>query len=360
MAQVVIGNNTVGSFLKVFLGASASYLFFYYVVFESGLGVHRLFKFYLTGALFCSGFGIFQLISWFIGFEIGYNLTWILSSWGVIPGGVFGIRISTFFGEPTYYAMFLSGALFVAIHDIIYASKAYFFNRIQSSVVIVGLYISFSGTIVGTIALSILLLALNYGPLRYLLFGIPLAAILLIQVVTSTDEFSGRLQGTFNIFIDAPNRPFNVLDYHGSSVILYNNFFIAKENFKRNFLFGSGLGSHPIAVEKYSLTKDVKIFGFNLNTKDANSMFNRLMSETGLFGLGLFGLLLYRGFHRKNDKLSPEKRELWIISSACFIIIIVNLVRQGHYFLNGFPFYVWLYYKTFIDAQKLAEGSDNS
>lgn len=89
-------------------------------------------------------------------------------------------------------------------------------------------------------------------------------------------------------------------------------------------------------------------------------MFNRLMSETGLFGLGLFGLLLYRGFHRKKDDLQGEYSELWIISTACFIIIIVNLVRQGHYFLNGFPFYVWLYYKTFIDSQQGAIMSDNT
>src|SRR5690606_15897113 len=128
--------------------------------------------------------------------------------------------------------------------------------------------------------------------------------------------------------------------YHGSSVILYNNFHIAVENFKRNPIFGTGLGSHPTAFDKYSLTKNVSTAGFDLNKQDANAMFNRLLSETGLFGLGLFIFFILFRFVRKDR----SENKLWIISSACLVVILINMGRQGHYFLAGFPFYFWMFY----------------
>ncbi|MBC7412858.1 MAG: hypothetical protein H7331_10455, partial [Bacteroidia bacterium] len=33
----------------------------------------------------------------------------------------------------------------------------------------------------------------------------------------------------------------------------------------------------------------------------------------------------------------------WIISGALLVMILLNLLRQGHYFLFGFPFFVLLY-----------------
>lgn len=353
VSHSLIGNNSLGSFFKVFVGLSASYLFFYYVVFQVGLRLHTLFKFYLAGGLFCALVGIGQVLSFFVGFRPGYDFSWILDTWGVVPGGLFGIRVSTFFGEPTYHAMFLSGAVFVALHDLLYRKKQYFFNGLSASLMIIGVYVSFSGTIIGSLVLSVVLIGLNYGFIRYAIFGFPVAAIILIQLVQSSDEFRRRYEGTVNIFIDSPTEAFNVFKYHGSSVILYNNFYIAKENFKRNFLFGTGLGSHPVAVEKYSLTKDVKTKGFTLNTKDANSMFNRLMSETGLFGLLLFSFILVKFFvSRKREE--PEDDYLWLISSACLVVIFVNLLRQGHYFLNGFPFYIWMYTRSYLEREKSA------
>ena len=46
----------------------------------------------------------------------------------------------------------------------------------------------------------------------------------------------------------------------------------------------------------------------------------------------------------------------WIISGAILTMIVVNLLRQGHYFLNGFPFFIWLYYFNYVNAQKYKQG----
>ena len=38
--------------------------------------------------------------------------------------------------------------------------------------------------------------------------------------------------------------------------------------------------------------------------------------------------------------------EHWIISNSLMLIVVLYLLRQGHYFLNGLPFFMWLYYYT--------------
>jgi hypothetical protein len=109
-------------------------------------------------------------------------------------------------------------------------------------------------------------------------------------------------------------------------------------------LFGTGLGSHPTAFDKYSLTNLAGAVDIDFNKMDANSMFLRLMSETGLYGLSVMMLLLFKCWvfrHMTSD------REIWVMSNSLVLIIILFLARQGHYFLNGFPFFLWLYYYTY-------------
>lgn len=346
--HIVIGNNFALPFFKVFIGAFASYYFFYIVVIELKYNLISIFKVYLYGALVLTSISVIQFIAFVTGLDGGTGPFFFFGAFPPYTGtGGFGIRISTFFGEPTYFAMFLSGAVFVAIHDLLFMKNRFYFKPFHAIIVVVGVYFSFSGTILGTIGLSFLLIGLNYGLFRYFIILVPVAALILFQVIGSSVDFSTRYEGTLNIFLDNPEEKLDVFEYHGSSVILYNNFHVALENFKKNPLFGTGIGSHPIAFEKYSLTKNVKVFGFALNTKDANSMFNRLMSETGLFGLGLFILFLIGRFVKKSD----QSNNLWIISSACLVVIVVNMGRQGHYFLAGFPFYVWMYYAAWKESK---------
>lgn len=359
LAQVLLSNNTLFDFLKVFIGTVTSYLFFYYVVIAMDLNLKGLFTIYLKGSLFSASIALFQMLSYLIGFEAGYDLSWIHRTFTPVPGGLFGIRVGALFGEPTYLAMFTSGAVFVAIHDFLYPKRSFYFSRLKAALMIIGVYASFSGTLVGTMVLSVILLGINYGFMRYLLIGFPLATILLILVVTRTDDFQQRYSGTLGLFLDAPSEEFNVFQYHGSSVVLYNNFFIAKENFKRHPLFGTGMGSHAIATDKFSLTKNIKTKGFSLNTRDANSMFNRLMSETGLFGLGVFVFILLSFFVRRPSD-DQDEEVFWLISSACLVVILINMLRQGHYFLNGFPFYVWVFIRAYKESTNQRVGLRSS
>jgi hypothetical protein len=82
----------------------------------------------------------------------------------------------------------------------------------------------------------------------------------------------------------------------------------------------------------------------------------RLMSETGLFGLSVFLIIMIKCYVKRNSNYLSYH---WLVSNAILIMILLNLFRQGHYFLNGFPFFVILYYynaasyKNYVEEQKL-------
>ena len=67
------------------------------------------------------------------------------------------------------------------------------------------------------------------------------------------------------------------------------------------------------------------------------------MSETGLYGMVVILLLLFGSWV---FSWQAVEKEYWLISNACALIILLYMLRQGHYFLNGFPFFLWLHFYT--------------
>lgn len=90
------------------------------------------------------------------------------------------------------------------------------------------------------------------------------------------------------------------------------------------------------------------------NTADANSLFVRLMSETGLMGLGLFFTFLFKNLTGRSGYDDPETRDYTLLNQGIFIWFVVRLVRTGNYFGNGFFLFFFMYYfsKKFIDRKK--------
>ena len=260
-----------------------------------------------------------------------------MNKWGSILGGNFGIRINSVFGEPTYLAAVLSSAFFVSLYNI-FQSSTYYLSRLQSIVIIVVYILSFSGLGQAGIFLCLIFLAFSFGILRYIYIFLPIGIIAFNLLYANSKDFSERYDSTVDLFLGSGK--FELGKTHGSSFILYNNYKVATENFKRNFIFGSGIGSHPVAFDKYSTAKHIRVIGFDLNGADANSMLLRIISETGLFGVVIFLYIIYKCYVRRIEGNSSNH---WLISNAILVMILLNLFRQGHYFLNGFPFFVLLY-----------------
>lgn len=335
--NIVMQNNTPSLFFKVYTGLALSYFFYYYVVVEFNYNVEKLFKWYLKGAYFVSLLGLAQFVFFQVGFEWGYRFGYVFNKWGISPGGTFGIRVNSVFAEPTHLAAVLSTAFFVAIYDL-FRRKHLYLYRYQSLVIIAVYLLSFSGLAQAGIFLTVIFFAISFGLIRYFVVTIPVAIILFNVLYNNVTEFKERLDSIVSLW---SGNKFELGKTHGSSFILYNNFIVATENFKTNFVFGTGIGSHPIAFEKHSIGKEIDTWGFNLNSADANSMFLRLVSETGLFGVLIFLIIIVKCYVVRGE--NPTSNH-WLISNALLIMILLNLFRQGHYFLNGFPFFVIMYY----------------
>jgi len=350
--NVLMRNNTNALFFKVFTGLTLSYFFYYYVILEFDYNVEKLFKWYLLGAYFTGLIGLMQFISFQIGFTPGYNFSWVLNKWGVIEGGNFGIRVNSIFAEPTYLAATMSPAFFVSLHNL-FRKENYYLSKFRSLVIILVYFLSFSGLGQAGIFLSLIFLAINFGLIRYVLIVIPAVLILFNALYTNVSEFRERYDGIVGLF---SGEEFKLGQTHGSSFILYNNYTVAMKSFSSNFLFGTGVGSHPVSFEKYSLAKNFKVSGFNQNSADANSMLLRLISETGLFGVLIFMVIIFKCYVRRNEHYDSYH---WIVSNGILVMILLNLFRQGHYFLNGFPFFVILYYYNSVSYKMYLEtGKD--
>lgn len=356
--NIFIGNNTFALFIKVFAGLFLSYFFYYYVVIEFNNDVEQLFKWYLKGAYIAALIGMVQFISYQVGFTPGYNYRWILNKWGFIPGGNFGIRINSVFGEPTYLGAVLSTAFFVSFYNML-RRESYYLSKFQSMVIILVYILSFSGLGQTGMFLTLIFLAINFGLLRYIAIFIPLLMILFNIMYTYVRDFRERYDSLIELFLTGK---FHLGKTHGSSFILYNNYNIAITNFKHNFLFGSGVGSHPVAFKRFSLAADFKVYGFNLNSADANSMLLRLISETGLFGVLIFLFIIVKCYVKRDEN---QESYHWLVSNSILVMILLNLFRQGHYFLNGFPFFVILYcfnsvsYKNYVASLQAASPEDD-
>lgn len=348
IGNIFSGDNTAAQFFKVFTGLMLSYFFYYYVIVEFNFDIEQLFKWYLKGCYIAAIIGVIQFISFHLNFKPGYDFRWVLNKWGVIPGGNFGIRVNSIFGEPTYLGAVLSAAFFVSFYNI-FRKVPYYLTRFQSIIIIVIYILSFSGLAQVGIILSLIFLASSFGFVRYIVIFIPLGILVVTFMYNNIRDFRDRYDSLIDLFTHGK---FVLGQTHGSSFILYNNYRVALENFKTNFLFGTGVGSHPIAFEKYSIAKEIKVYGFNLNSADANSMLLRLISETGLFGVGIFLVIMLKCYVKRDVE---NESFHWLISNSILIMILLNLFRQGHYFLNGFPFFVLLYYFNWVAHNKYLE-----
>lgn len=337
LIYIQLGENETGLFMKIFIGFFSAVLFYRYVLESFEFDVDELFALYLKGSYIVSIIGLVQIVAYLGGIGPLYDYSWILNKWGNSPGGI-GIRLNSIFSEPAYFAGVVGPAFFVSVYTLIFR-KYDMLKRQQAIAIIVAYALTFSSLGIISVFVSIFLLLLNFGFIRYAIIVVPLMLVGYNYAYENIEEFRERVDGTVNVFSNESARDINKV--HGSSFVLYNNYVIATENWRRNIAFGTGLGSHPIAYDKYSLTNTPGMIQITFNKADANSMFLRLLSETGIYGVSVMLWLVFFNLVPRNQS---ENDRNWLMSNAILVVILVYLMRQGHYFINGFPFFLWMYY----------------
>lgn len=352
---VMTGDNKAFPLIKVWGGIFLSYSFYYMYLKHMKFQVFKIMELYMHGAYVCGIVAYIQQFFFKLHFRYGYNFNLFLPGykWGVLNDteGVAGLgRAASLISEPSSYAMVAAPAVFVVFCSLIYKDlKLPYLNGWQKFTIVAGYLLSLSSTAFIGLGIMALLILINTASFRQVL----LASILFVGVgylVLNYNEAFSRKFSTLksltsvdiNKIIDKSTGLINQ-EYYNSSIILYANFDVALKNFKKHPLFGTGIGSHPVAFKKYSFFRFLREeYQNNVNDQDANSLFNRLMSETGIAGLGLFLYMILKFYiHKRNSKGDDR---YWVFNNAFLIIVILFFIRQGNYFFTGFPLFVWMYY----------------
>ncbi len=373
--NVYIGNDTFGNFFKIFANLAVNIIFYRYVITYYDYDIKRIFQLYMKFAFIVAVLGLFQWVSYLIGFKYGYNWHYILplNKWMVNFGGI-GIRINSTFSEPSYFGTIMAPAFFMAFYELLF-NREKFQARQKSLIIVITYILSFSSLAFLGVFLAVIFIAANFGLVRYVLVAVQLVFVLYFVAYNNSKDFKSRVDGMKALFIDriietelsgdmkTATRIYKVSKVlpkiHGSSFVLYNNYHVAIENFKQNPLFGSGLGSHELAFKKYKL--NYLLAGiYEFNTSDANSMFLRILSEIGLMGVIFVFMFLVKFYVSKNIG-GNEDEDYWLISNALLILIVIQLLRQGNYTFSGFMLYGWMYYFNRVNYMEyLRDKSDES
>jgi len=246
----------------------------------------------------------------------------------------------------------MAPAFFVSLLSISRKNSPYLnikVGRVGSLIVIISYILTFSAVAYVAILISLLLISSNVRKFRYL----SLASIIIIPIFIYTaysyiPEIRMRVDDTIGVATGS----IKAADTNLSTYSLASNAFVAYKSFTESPLIGHGLGSHPISYDKFIRSgasggfwqEDYPV----VNKKDAGSLFLRLASETGFFGVIVVLYFVFK-FRLKTS----DNKNLQIISNAIFIVFMIQLLKQGHYFYNGLFFFIWLYYF----AYKIDKGS---
>jgi len=345
-----LNNNEPFSFMKIFGGLVVSILFFYYIIVHLNFNVFKIFKIYIKFSFLIALIGVVQLISYYIGFVPGYDYSWVFNKWGVTEGGLLGIRLNSLLSEPAQLAIVLSPAVYLAIRNLIHRDN-FLINKYQSILVLIVSILSTSSVGLIGIVLS-LLFNTNSFRLRYLVFGIAISIISYNVAYKFIPDFKTRVDSAVGLWI---YQDFNLNNTNNSSFVVYNNIHIATENIKKYPVFGTGLGSYEKAYSNYTLTGKVIQYDFEFNTKDGNSLLVRLFAETGILGV-FFIILIIIKFYIKEEPDPQFHKNHSLICKALLMLIILTLIRQGNYMLNGLPLIFLLYYYNSIDYKNTLEN----
>ena len=340
--NVFMGNDTIVLLAKQIVGIFLSSFIFYLLIKINRYDLKGLFKIYLNIAFLVGLIGIFQELFYILGFKPGYDYSSILPYWTAIPDPATGLlRVNSILPEPAFFCNAMMPAFFTSLVSFLKNSFR-FISRWKSFIIIVSFLLSFSLTGYMSIFISMLIIMYSFKKFKYIITALLFIFVLYFFSYNYVPVL--RMKFTDSVKVLCGN--LKLSEANQSTFAVYSNALVAYNSFKNNPLCGSGLGSHEISyfgyVNKFVNSEEMfKHNTFFTNYKDAASLFLRLLSETGLFGVSIIIIFIFKFYvNKKEDK----SNYLWIISNAILVMFFLQLARYGHYFNGGLFFFFWLYY----------------
>lgn len=343
LLNVVLGHVMFWSSVRQIAIILFNSVFFYAVVRYNRKDIMRLFSAYLYLGLFAAFIAVLQEAGFLFDKKVLYDFSFWLPNWrfSMRYVGKF-LSVNSVMPEPTSFSLAIFPA--VAYSFIAFTTKGIVRVNIPLTVIIfAGFLFSFSSLGFLGFLFIILLLAIRSLCLKKLLAASAVIVLLAGGLYACVPSFKVRVDDTTNIL----TRRLTLDEVNLSTFTLLNNAYITREVFARSPVWGYGLGSHEHSFELFNEYQDL-LYRPLLNRKDGNSLFLRLVSETGMIGIGFFLWFLYYFclLRRRDIGIS----EFWALNVSVLGYMFMRLVRQGHYFSEGFFLFFWLYYFSYKAA----------
>ena len=244
------------------------------------------------------------------------------------------IRLESVMNEPAHYTAVVMPAFYIAFWKFLkcrlYAKE---FIILLISILMAGSSVGFIGLIlVYLIGRKVSLLSLSGGSLVIVVFS--------SLVINYNANVKLRVNDTLRTMTTLSVEGVNLSTYS-----LISNVYVTARNLMDYPLVGTGLGSYRLIHERYVNDIDgiesIAQWGngyVDMNKKDAGSLFLRLSAEFGL--VGMFAVVYFFKQGRKN--LGDDQR---FFSNAIFVVLLLKLFREGHYFSPDIWFFITFYYK---------------
>lgn len=323
-ASILLKTNTISNFLSQFVGITfvSLYFFNYFQFFK-----HDLLKIFNDYVYLCF---ILVLLGVPIYF---YNL---------LSGKFDGFH--SIMNEPAHYSTFVLPAFFYSLKNKNF--PRYIYKTILFSILL-------SGSSLAILGLSFsIFISPQTIKLSRILISTLILVVFLLTLFLYYGNFNQRVTDTANGFQSKDLAGANL-----SSYAFLSNFFVTQKSLENNYFFGSGLGSHEITHQKYlpdiSGVEEFQDYS-KLNSKDANSLLLRILSDLGIFGFILTFYFIFSNYYKGKDII------LIFLSRSILIYFFCKLIREGHYFSPEMYFFVFVYmflqkryYNNFYELNKI-------
>lgn len=368
--------------LKQMIGITYSSVAYFSLIKFNDFDLKRIFNLYLKAAFWVAVWGIAEQGMHILGFKfrfggsfiedftklIGFENFW--NNYKITSTGF--NRVYSIMGEPYYLSVALLPAFFYYANRLFgSASFRDWSHKWKFGVIALCFLFTFSTAGYVGILMTGMFIGVNRGFFDLRRFGLLFIPVFLLIILPNV----ARLRNAFfelQVRVDDTVKAFlykGVMDrkeiakLNSSTFALYSNFLIAGKSFELYPLTGAGLGSHEISYNKYFdifLDKNIKKMYGTFNSKDANSLFIRLLSETGIIGIVIFFIGLFSFFIYKKGIDIPELNTLTIINQAVFIMMIIRLLRTGNYIGQGFYFFFFLYALSAIQIRQFYNNTPSA
>lgn len=343
------------SMAKQVIGITFSSIAYYNLIRYTKYDLTRLFNIYLNIAFYVAIYGVIEEFLLLRGIYI------LSDNVKLVSGGFY--RVYSIMGEPYFLAVALIPALYHYLNKF-FGVKSF---RQRKTFIRLGIILAcyvFTFSSAGIIGLGLMFAFILYNHGYFTPTNVRFILLILIVLLFfpsgdkklfSLKEFEVRMADSYKAFSNSDNlTKAEIAKFNSSTFALYSNYVIAQKSFSENPISGSGLGSHEKTYDEYFgslFGKKFLIMYGEFNQKDGNSLFIRLMSETGLIGLTLIFLFVFRFMLGRKQIRNPEMVPYIIINQGIFIVFIIRLMRTGNYIGQGFFFFFFLYYFTYLMAK---------